>query len=159
MLSDTNYDVWAVKMKLILRHLSVWAVIIGEGLSAKEEKDIEVLIVISQAMLDMMAIAARTRGLGAHREDEHRLSLKEKKNDNNGGGHDKAGCSGGRRRDNDDDDGASIDSNDIERRLGGAILMHETDVEIVVRAIQVAGLLVNYMRSFLVLTSELAISL
>lgn len=59
MLSDTNYGVWAVKMKIILRHLGVWAAIKGEGSSGGEEKDIEALTAISQAVPDavMMAIA------------------------------------------------------------------------------------------------------
>jgi hypothetical protein len=61
MLSDTNYGVWAVKMKIILRHLGVWTAIIGEGSSAGEEKDIEALAAISQAVPDavMMAIAEK----------------------------------------------------------------------------------------------------
>lgn len=59
MLSDTNYGVWAVKMKIILRHLGVWAAIKGEGSSGGKEKDIEALTAISQAVPDavMMAIA------------------------------------------------------------------------------------------------------
>jgi hypothetical protein len=58
MLTDTNYGVWAVKMKIILRHLGVWAAIVGEA-SAEEEKDDEALVAISQAVPDavMMSIA------------------------------------------------------------------------------------------------------
>jgi hypothetical protein len=58
MLTDTNYGVSAVKMKIILRHLGVWAAIVGEA-SAEEEKDDEALVAISQAVTDvvMMSIA------------------------------------------------------------------------------------------------------
>ncbi|XP_015697987.1 uncharacterized protein LOC102705297 [Oryza brachyantha] len=58
-LSDTNYGLWAVKMKLILHHLSAWVAVTGEGSSASEEKDTEALVAISQAVPDaaMMAIA------------------------------------------------------------------------------------------------------
>uniref|UniRef100_A0A0E0JJ29 DUF4219 domain-containing protein n=1 Tax=Oryza punctata TaxID=4537 RepID=A0A0E0JJ29_ORYPU len=58
-LSDTNYGMWAIKMKIILRHLGIWAEVVGEGSSAGEEKDIEALTAISQAVSDavMMAIA------------------------------------------------------------------------------------------------------
>ena len=37
MLSETNYGIWAVKMKIVLRSLGVWAVI--EGVEEDEEKD------------------------------------------------------------------------------------------------------------------------
>ncbi|KAF0889134.1 hypothetical protein E2562_022412 [Oryza meyeriana var. granulata] len=42
MLNDTNYGVWAVKMKIILCHLGVWAAVMGEvweSLSLKEKKN------------------------------------------------------------------------------------------------------------------------
>ncbi|KAF0899864.1 hypothetical protein E2562_025109 [Oryza meyeriana var. granulata] len=49
MLNDTNYGVWAVKMKIILRHLGVWVAVMGEAV-AGEEKDNEALVAISQAV-------------------------------------------------------------------------------------------------------------
>ena len=36
-LSETNYDIWAVKMKIILRSLGVWSVI--EGGDTDDDKD------------------------------------------------------------------------------------------------------------------------
>ncbi|KAF0929493.1 hypothetical protein E2562_021589 [Oryza meyeriana var. granulata] len=37
MLNDNNYGVWAVKMKIILRHLGVWAVVMGEAINANSD--------------------------------------------------------------------------------------------------------------------------
>lgn len=58
MLSDTNYGIWAVKMKLILRSLGVWSVIEGGG-ETDDDKDQGAMVAISQAVPDdvMMAIA------------------------------------------------------------------------------------------------------
>ncbi|KAF0931198.1 hypothetical protein E2562_002547 [Oryza meyeriana var. granulata] len=56
MLNDTNYGVWAVKMKIILRNLGVWAAVMGEAV-AEEEKDNEALVAISQAIRYFFAVA------------------------------------------------------------------------------------------------------
>jgi hypothetical protein len=59
MLSETNYDIWAVKMKIILRSLGVWPVI--EGADTDDDKDQGAMVAISQAVPDdvMMAIAEK----------------------------------------------------------------------------------------------------
>ena len=58
-LSETNYDIWAVKMKIILRSLGVWSVI--EGGDTDDDKDQGAMVAISQAMPNdvMMAIAEK----------------------------------------------------------------------------------------------------
>ncbi|KAL6348524.1 hypothetical protein AAG906_013144 [Vitis piasezkii] len=58
-LSETNYDIWAVKMKIILRSLGVWSVI--EGGDTDDDKDQGALVAISQAVPNdvMMAIAEK----------------------------------------------------------------------------------------------------
>ncbi|KAB5531914.1 hypothetical protein DKX38_018584 [Salix brachista] len=58
-LSETNYGIWAVKMKIILRSLGVWSVIEGED--TDEDKDQGAMVAISQAVPDdvMMAIAEK----------------------------------------------------------------------------------------------------
>lgn len=60
MLNDTNYGLWAVKMRIVLRSLSVWAAMEGGALIG-EEKDKGALAEVSQAMSDavMMAIAEK----------------------------------------------------------------------------------------------------
>ncbi|KAJ0982161.1 hypothetical protein J5N97_010416 [Dioscorea zingiberensis] len=60
MLNDTNYGLWAVKMKILLRSLGVWGAIEGIGV-VEEEKDQAALAAISQAVPDtvMMAIAEK----------------------------------------------------------------------------------------------------
>ncbi|KAG6756940.1 hypothetical protein POTOM_037239 [Populus tomentosa] len=59
MLSETNYDIWAVKMKIILRSLGVWSAI--EGADTDDDKDQGAMVAISQAVPDdvMMAIAEK----------------------------------------------------------------------------------------------------
>jgi hypothetical protein len=59
MLSETNYGIWAVKMKIILRSLGVWLVI--EGADTDDDKDQGAMVAISQAVPDdvMMAIAEK----------------------------------------------------------------------------------------------------
>jgi gag-polypeptide of LTR copia-type/Domain of unknown function (DUF4219) len=59
MLSETNYGIWAVKMKIVLRSLGVWSVIEGEDID--EDKDQGAMVAISQAVPDdvMMAIAEK----------------------------------------------------------------------------------------------------
>ena len=59
MLSETNYGIWAVKMKIILRSLGVWSVI--EGADTDDDKDQGAMVAISQAVPDdvMMAIAEK----------------------------------------------------------------------------------------------------
>lgn len=37
-LNDTNYGLWAIKMRIILRSLGIWATIEGEAL-VEDEKD------------------------------------------------------------------------------------------------------------------------
>jgi hypothetical protein len=58
-LSETNYGIWAVKMKIILRSLGVWSVIEGGDIDA--DKDQGAMVAISQAVPDdvMMAIAEK----------------------------------------------------------------------------------------------------
>ncbi|KAJ4740894.1 Transposon Ty1-H Gag-Pol polyprotein [Rhynchospora pubera] len=60
MLNDTNYGLWAVKMKIILRSLGVWGAIEGPE-AVEEDKDHGALAAISQAVPDpvMMAIAEK----------------------------------------------------------------------------------------------------
>jgi Domain of unknown function (DUF4219) len=60
MLNDTNYSLWAIKMKIILRALGVWDAVEGEG-EADKEKDQGALAAISQAVPDstIMAIAEK----------------------------------------------------------------------------------------------------
>ncbi|KAJ4812995.1 hypothetical protein LUZ62_025561 [Rhynchospora pubera] len=60
MLNDTNYGLWAVKMKMILRGLGVWEAVEGNE-SVEEEKDQGALAAISQAVSDavIMAIAEK----------------------------------------------------------------------------------------------------
>ena len=57
MLSDTNYEVWTVKMRLILRSLDVWTAIEERG--ANKEKDQDAMTAIFQAIpvFVLMAIA------------------------------------------------------------------------------------------------------
>ena len=59
-LNDTNYGLWAVKMRIILRFLGVWTSIEGDAL-IDEEKDQGALAAISQAIPDdvMMAIVEK----------------------------------------------------------------------------------------------------
>ncbi|KAG6780314.1 hypothetical protein POTOM_013168 [Populus tomentosa] len=59
MLSETNYGIWAVKMKIILHSLGVWSVI--EGADTDDDKDQGAMVAISQAVPDdvMMAIAEK----------------------------------------------------------------------------------------------------
>ncbi|CAA0816053.1 Unknown protein [Striga hermonthica] len=58
-LSESNYSMWAVKMKIIMRSLGVWSVI--EGTDRDDDKDQGAMVAISQAMPDdvMMAIAEK----------------------------------------------------------------------------------------------------
>jgi gag-polypeptide of LTR copia-type/Domain of unknown function (DUF4219)/Zinc knuckle len=56
MLNDTNYGLWAVKMKIILRALGVWEAVEGEG-TADTEKDQGALAAISQAVPDSTIMA------------------------------------------------------------------------------------------------------
>ncbi|KAE8689063.1 hypothetical protein F3Y22_tig00110944pilonHSYRG00016 [Hibiscus syriacus] len=58
-LSETNYGIWAVKMKIILRSLGVWSVI--EDGDTDDDKDQGAMVAISQAVPDdvMMAIAEK----------------------------------------------------------------------------------------------------
>ncbi|RVW63781.1 Retrovirus-related Pol polyprotein from transposon TNT 1-94 [Vitis vinifera] len=58
-LSETNYGIWAVKMKIIFRSLGVWSVI--EGGHTDNDKDQGAMVAISQAVPDdvMMAIAEK----------------------------------------------------------------------------------------------------
>ncbi|KAK9107661.1 hypothetical protein Syun_023672 [Stephania yunnanensis] len=60
MLTDANYNLWAVKMKIILANLGVWDAVEGEGLVGKE-KDQAALAAISQSIPDavIMAIAEK----------------------------------------------------------------------------------------------------
>jgi transposase InsO family protein len=60
MLSDTNYGLWAVKMKILLRALGVWEAVECEG-EADKEKDQGAIAAISQAVSDstIMAIAEK----------------------------------------------------------------------------------------------------
>ncbi|WJZ97479.1 hypothetical protein VitviT2T_016081 [Vitis vinifera] len=64
-LSETNYGIWAVKMKIILRSLGVWSVI--EGGDTNDDKDQGAMVAISQAVPDdvMMAIAEKKTAKGA----------------------------------------------------------------------------------------------
>ena len=57
MLSDMNYGVWAIKMRIMLRSLGVWTAVEEEG--ADEEKDQDAMAAISQAVPDsvLMTIA------------------------------------------------------------------------------------------------------
>ncbi|XP_020579810.1 protein NRT1/ PTR FAMILY 5.2-like [Phalaenopsis equestris] len=59
MLSETNYSIWAVKMKIILRSLRVWSVIEGE--EKDDDKDQGAMVAISQVVPDdvMMVIAEK----------------------------------------------------------------------------------------------------
>ncbi|KAJ4802293.1 hypothetical protein LUZ62_014859 [Rhynchospora pubera] len=59
MLSETNYGIWAFKMKIILRSLGVWLVI-DDG-DTDDDKDQGAMVAISQAVPDdvMMAIAEK----------------------------------------------------------------------------------------------------
>ena len=55
MLTDTNYVVWATKMKFVLRNLRVWKAI--EGDSAVDEKmDEGAMAALSQSVPDSMVI-------------------------------------------------------------------------------------------------------
>ncbi|KAJ4814139.1 hypothetical protein LUZ62_026705 [Rhynchospora pubera] len=58
MLNDSNYGLWAVKMKIILGNLGVWDVVDGKEQDVKE-KDQAALAAISQSVPDtvIMAIA------------------------------------------------------------------------------------------------------
>ncbi|KAE8723501.1 hypothetical protein F3Y22_tig00012370pilonHSYRG00100 [Hibiscus syriacus] len=58
-LSETNYGIWAVKMKIILCSLGVWSVI--EDGDTDDDKDQGAMVAISQAVPDdvMMAIAEK----------------------------------------------------------------------------------------------------
>ncbi|KAE8733627.1 hypothetical protein F3Y22_tig00001120pilonHSYRG00301 [Hibiscus syriacus] len=58
-LSETNYDIWVVKMKIILRSLGVWSVI--EDGDTDDDKDQGAMVAISQAVPDdvMMAITEK----------------------------------------------------------------------------------------------------
>jgi hypothetical protein len=57
MLNDTNYGLWGVKMKIILKSLGVWEEVDGKG-QIDKEKDQGALAAIAQAVPDtiMMAI-------------------------------------------------------------------------------------------------------
>uniref|UniRef100_A0ACD5Z920 Uncharacterized protein n=1 Tax=Avena sativa TaxID=4498 RepID=A0ACD5Z920_AVESA len=58
MLTETNYNLWAVKMKIIMRPLGVWSAIEGDG-EYGEQKDEGAFAALSQSVPDsvMMAIA------------------------------------------------------------------------------------------------------
>jgi hypothetical protein len=58
MLTETNYSLWAVKMKIIMRPLGVWSAVEGDG-EYDEQKDEGAFAAISQSVPDsvMMAIA------------------------------------------------------------------------------------------------------
>uniref|UniRef100_A0ACD5Y6T1 Uncharacterized protein n=1 Tax=Avena sativa TaxID=4498 RepID=A0ACD5Y6T1_AVESA len=58
MLTETNYNLWAVKMKIIMRTLGVWSAVKGDG-EYDELKDEGAFAAISQSVPDsvMMAIA------------------------------------------------------------------------------------------------------
>ena len=60
LLNDTNYGLWAVKMKTILGALGVWEAVVGEA-SVEKEKDQGALAAIFQAVPDavIMAIAEK----------------------------------------------------------------------------------------------------
>lgn len=60
MLNDTNYGLWAVKMKILLRALGVWDAVECEG-EVDKEKDQGAIAAISQAIPDatIMAIAEK----------------------------------------------------------------------------------------------------
>jgi transposase InsO family protein len=60
MLNETNYGLWAVKMKILLRALGVWEAVECEG-EADKEKDQGAIAAISQAIPDatIMAIAEK----------------------------------------------------------------------------------------------------
>ncbi|KAK1617905.1 hypothetical protein QYE76_023422 [Lolium multiflorum] len=53
MLNDTNYMVWATKMKFILRNLRVWKAIEGED-EVDEEVDGGAMAALSQSVPDSM---------------------------------------------------------------------------------------------------------
>ena len=59
MLSDTNYGIWAMKMRIILRSLGVWTAVEGDEDEYDEEKDQDAMAAISQAVPDsvLMSIA------------------------------------------------------------------------------------------------------
>lgn len=56
MLNDTNYGLWAVNMRIILRSLGVWTAVEGEAL-IDNEKDQGALAVISQVVLNVIMMA------------------------------------------------------------------------------------------------------
>jgi hypothetical protein len=58
MLTDSNYSLWAVKMKVLLRPLGVWSALEGTG-EFDQDRDDGVFAALSQSVPDsvMMAIA------------------------------------------------------------------------------------------------------
>ena len=57
MLTDTNYMVWAMKMKFILRNLRVWKAIEGDGV-VDDEVDESAMAALSQSVPDSMVMAS-----------------------------------------------------------------------------------------------------
>jgi hypothetical protein len=55
MLNDTNYMVWAVKMKFILQNLCVWKAIEGDN-AVDEEVDEGAMAALSQSVPDSMVM-------------------------------------------------------------------------------------------------------
>jgi hypothetical protein len=60
MLNNTNYGLWVVKMKIILRTLGVWEAVYGNAL-IEEDKDHGALAAISQAVPDPVMMELRRR--------------------------------------------------------------------------------------------------
>jgi gag-polypeptide of LTR copia-type len=56
MLNDTNYGLWAVKMKIILKALRVWERVEGKG-QVQQDKDQGALAAIFQAVPDSVVMA------------------------------------------------------------------------------------------------------
>ena len=57
MLSESNYGIWAVNMKLILRSLGVLSVIEGDKEDANAEKDQDAMVAIAQAIPDSILMS------------------------------------------------------------------------------------------------------
>jgi hypothetical protein len=55
-LTDTNYGLWAVKMKIILRSLRCWSAIEGKG-DLDPAKDEDAFAALSQSVPDSMVMA------------------------------------------------------------------------------------------------------
>ncbi|KAF0889421.1 hypothetical protein E2562_023708 [Oryza meyeriana var. granulata] len=56
MLSENNYGVWAVKMKIFMRAQGVWAAVEGDGV-ADDKQDQMALAAIVQAVLEAVVLA------------------------------------------------------------------------------------------------------